>query len=94
MVASIQDADMQIRHQLREGDAERRVQYSQWLLGKPQAFMPQKTIIIGDEAIFQLNGNVSITTSLSVMHPVVIQLKTLSTTNPLLEKSLLYGSGY
>ena len=48
---------MQIRHQLREGDAERRVQYSQWLLGKSQAFMPQ--IIIGDEAIFQLNGNVS-----------------------------------
>ena len=47
----------QIRHQLREVDAERRVQYSQWLLGKPQAFMSQ--IMIGDEAIFQLNGNVS-----------------------------------
>ena len=26
------------------------------------------------------------------MHPVVIHLKTLSTTNPLLEKSLSYGS--
>ena len=48
---------MQICHQLREGDAERQVQYSQWLLGKPQSFMSQ--IIIGDEAIFQLNGNVS-----------------------------------
>ena len=47
---------MQIRHQLRGGDVERRVQYSQWLLGKPQAFMSQ--IIIGDEAIFQLNRNV------------------------------------
>ena len=55
----MQDADMHIHHQLREGDAERRVQYrdSQWLLGKPQAFMSQ--MIIGDEAIFQLNGNVS-----------------------------------
>ena len=48
---------MQIRHQLREGGAERRVQYSQWLLGKPKACMSQ--IIIGDEAIFKLNGNVS-----------------------------------
>ena len=56
-MASIQDADMQIRHQLREVDVERRVQYSHWLLGKPQACMSQ--IIIGDEAIFQLNGNVS-----------------------------------
>ena len=57
-MASIQDADMQIHHQLREGDVERRVQYSLWLLGKPQAFTSQ--IIIGDEAKFQLNGNVSI----------------------------------
>ena len=48
---------MQIRHQLREGDAERRVQYSQWLLGKPQAFISQ--IISGDDAIFQLNGDAS-----------------------------------
>ena len=56
-MATIQDADMQIHHQLREGDAERRVQYSQWLLGKLQAFMSK--IIIGDETIFQLNGNVS-----------------------------------
>ena len=48
---------MQIRHQLREGDAKRRVQYSQRLLGKPQAFMSQ--VIIWDEAIFQLNRNVS-----------------------------------
>ena len=47
---------MQI-HQLCDGDAERRVQYSQWLLGKPQAFMSQ--IVTGDKAIFQLNGNVS-----------------------------------
>ena len=38
---------------VKEIHAERRVQYSQWLLGKPQAFMPQ--IIIRDEAIFQLN---------------------------------------
>ena len=75
-----------MRHQLRAGDMERRVQYSQWLLGKPQAFMSQ--IIIGDEAMFHLNGNVS------VMHPMVIHLKTLCTTNPLLEKSLLYGSGW
>ena len=44
---------MQIRHHLREGDAERRVQYWE----SPQAFMSQ--IITGDEAIFQLNGNVS-----------------------------------
>ena len=46
-----------IRHQLREGGAERRVQYSQWLLGKPKAYMSQ--MVIGDKAIFQLNGNVS-----------------------------------
>ena len=38
-------------------DVERLVQYSQWLLGKPHAFISQ--IIIGDEATFQLNGNVS-----------------------------------
>ena len=49
---------MQIRHQLREGDAGKRAQYSQWLLhGIPRAFMSQ--IIIEDEAIFKLNGNVS-----------------------------------
>ena len=56
-MAFILDADMQICHQLREGDAERQVQYSQWLLRKPQSFMSK--IIIGDEAIFHLNGNVS-----------------------------------
>ena len=43
--------------ELREGYAERRVQYSQWLQRKPQAFMSQ--IIMRNEAIFQLNGNVS-----------------------------------
>ena len=48
---------MQIRRQLLEEDVERRVQYSQWLLGKSQAFMSQ--IIIVDEAVFQLNGNIS-----------------------------------
>ena len=59
-MASIQDANMQIRHQLREGDAERWVQYSQWLVGKSQAFMSQVIlVIIGDEAMFQVNGNVS-----------------------------------
>ena len=76
---------------MKEIDMERGVQYSQWLLVKPQAFMPQ--IIIGDEAIFQLTGNVSITTTLSVMHPVVIRMKTLSMKKPPLKKSLLYGSG-
>ena len=50
--------------------------YNQWLLGKPQAFMSQ--IIIGDEAIFQLKTGMSLITTLSVMHPVVIHLKTLS----------------
>ena len=65
---------MQIRLQLREGDAERRVQYSQWLLGKPQAFMSQ--IIIEDEAIFQLNGYVSNHNVVRYKHHVVIHLKT------------------
>ena len=89
-MASIQDADMQIRHQLHEGDAERRVQYSQWLLGKPEAFMSQ--IIIGDEAILQLNGNVS-NHNVFRYAPCGDPPEDLPRTNPLLEKSLLYGSG-
>ena len=80
---------MQIRRQLREGDLERRVQYSQWLLGKPQAFMSQ--IIIGDEAVFQLNGSLRYAPHGNPPEDFVYDK--LSTTNPFLEKSLLYGSG-
>ena len=66
------------------------VQYSQWLLGKPQAFMSQK--IIGDEAIFHLKGNVS-NHNVDPYAPRGDPPEDFAYDKPHLEKSLLYGSG-
>ena len=48
---------MNIRHKLEPQDNARRIQYCQWLLQQRHNFM--NNIVIGDEAVFQMNGHVS-----------------------------------
>lgn len=45
-----------LRHQLRPGDFQRRMDFSEWILNRPQRFLGE--LIIGDEATFRVDGKV------------------------------------
>jgi len=47
------------RHELLENDFQRRLNYSQWFLGQCQEEQFLQNLIIGDEAIFCINGYVN-----------------------------------
>lgn len=44
---------MQIRHKLLPGDLPRRLQFCEWLVGRPEGFL--RNLVIGDEAAFAMS---------------------------------------
>ena len=48
---------IQKRHALQQGDHQRRINFCQWLVNRPDRFLSD--VIIGDEAAFHMNGEVN-----------------------------------